>query len=88
MDGEQPHFSSAQLAGIRAVTAIVMSDHEESIRPEHSRYLASTIPHARLIILHDVSHFAPLQDPGQFARAVLAFVARVPGWKARKGSGR
>lgn len=83
MDGEQPHFSKEQLAGIRAPTAIVMSDHEESIRPEHSKYLASTIPHAQLITLHDVSHFAPLQDPKQFADAVLAFVATVPGWKAR-----
>jgi pimeloyl-ACP methyl ester carboxylesterase len=82
MDADQPNFSREQLASVRSPTAIVVSDHEESITPAHSKYLASTIPHASLITLHSVSHFAPLQDPSQFATSVLAFVATVPGWKA------
>jgi pimeloyl-ACP methyl ester carboxylesterase len=80
----EPAFSTSQLASIRAPTAIVVADHEESITPAHSAYLARTIPHAQLVTLHDVSHFAPLQDPSQFADAVWRFAAGVPSWAGRR----
>jgi pimeloyl-ACP methyl ester carboxylesterase len=70
----EPHYTTAELAGIGIPTAIVMSDHDEWIKPEHARYIARTIPGAKLIVLHDVSHYAALQDPVAYSHAVLEFV--------------
>lgn len=49
-------------------------DHEEFIKPEHIAHIAATIPGAGLLILRNVSHFAPLQAPSQFNAAVLQFL--------------
>ncbi|HEY2446060.1 MAG TPA: alpha/beta hydrolase [Rhizomicrobium sp.] len=70
----EPQYTAQQLAGIRVPTAVVMCDHDEWIKPDHARYLAHTIPHATLIVLHDVSHYAALQSPEAYARAVVQFV--------------
>lgn len=70
----EPHYTAAQLGGIRVPTAIVMCDRDEWIKPEHAQYLARTIPGARAIMLHDVSHYAALQDPQAYAAAVLTFL--------------
>jgi pimeloyl-ACP methyl ester carboxylesterase len=47
---------------------------DEGIKPEHLRYLAATIPDARLVVLPKLSHFAMLQDPSAFNSAVLDFL--------------
>jgi pimeloyl-ACP methyl ester carboxylesterase len=70
-----PDYSTVQLEGIQVPhTVIVDGDHEEFILPEHERYLARTIPGAKLIILPAVSHFAPWQDPETFNRKMLEFL--------------
>jgi pimeloyl-ACP methyl ester carboxylesterase len=70
----EPNYTTQQLAGIRVPTAIVLCDRDEWIKPEHARYLARTIPGAKLILLHDVSHYAALQDPAAYSQAVLGFI--------------
>jgi pimeloyl-ACP methyl ester carboxylesterase len=70
----EPSFTAAQLAGIHTPTAVVMSDHDEWIKPAHARYIAHTIPGARIVMLRNVSHYAALQDPAGYANAVLRFV--------------
>jgi pimeloyl-ACP methyl ester carboxylesterase len=55
--------------------AIVLGEHDEFIKLEHAEYLARNIPKAELLILPNVSHFAPLQRPEDFNRAMLAFIA-------------
>lgn len=70
----EPQFSATQLASIRTPTAIVMSDHDEWIKPDHARYIAHTIPRAQLVVLQNVSHYAALQDPASYSAAVLRFV--------------
>jgi pimeloyl-ACP methyl ester carboxylesterase len=70
----EPNFTGAQLAGIRTPTAVVMSDHDEWIKPAHARYIAHKIPGARIVMLRNVSHYAALQDPAGYANAVLRFV--------------
>jgi pimeloyl-ACP methyl ester carboxylesterase len=70
-----PDYSTVQLKEIQVPhIAIVDGDHEEFILPEHERYLAKTIPGARLIILPAVSHFAPWQDRETFNRTMLEFL--------------
>ncbi|HZZ06053.1 alpha/beta hydrolase [Paraburkholderia sp.] len=73
----QPNYSAHDLAGIRVPVAIVQSEHDEFIKPEHAEYLARSIPGAALTLLPGVSHFAPLQRPAHFNRVMLAFLKRV-----------
>lgn len=77
MQRTQPDYSAADLAEIRVPVAIVQSEHDEFIKPEHATYLAESIPGAELIHLPGVSHFAPLQRPAQFNGVLLAFLARI-----------
>jgi pimeloyl-ACP methyl ester carboxylesterase len=77
MQQTQPNYSADDLARIRVPVAIVQSEHDEFIKPEHAEYVAQGIPNAELILLNGVSHFAPLQRPEQFNAAMLSFVGKV-----------
>jgi pimeloyl-ACP methyl ester carboxylesterase len=63
--------------GVRCFDHIELGFFDEFIRPEHAEYLARSIPGAELILLPDVSHFAPLQRPEQFNRAMCAFLEMI-----------
>jgi pimeloyl-ACP methyl ester carboxylesterase len=71
----QPDYKPEQLAKIAAPVAIADGEHDEAIRQEHDVEMAKAIPGAKLIILPDVSHFAFLQNPELFNKAVLDFLA-------------
>jgi pimeloyl-ACP methyl ester carboxylesterase len=77
MQQTQPNYTAHDLAKISVPIVIVQSEHEEFIRREHAEYLAQTIPNAKFIMLHAVSHFAPLQRPEQFNTAMLEFLGKV-----------
>ena len=77
MQKTEPNYSVHDLAQIRVPVAIVQSEHDEFIKHEHAEYLARSIPNAEFIELPEVSHFAPLQRPDQFNRAMLAFLDKV-----------
>ncbi len=70
----EPNFSKEELEAIAVPTEIAIGEHDEAISREHTEYLAETIPGARLLILPDVGHSAPLEDPDGYASAVLKFV--------------
>ena len=67
----QPHITDEQLKTIHTPITIADGRYDEGIKQSHDRYMVSTIPDARLVILPGVSHFAMLQNPPLFARAVL-----------------
>ena len=73
----QPDYTKEDLGAIQVPVAIALGEHDEFIKREHANYLADTIPGAELIILPDVSHFAPLQRPDEFNATALAFIAKV-----------
>jgi pimeloyl-ACP methyl ester carboxylesterase len=73
----QPNYFAADLAEIRVPVVIVQSEYDEFIKPEHADYLARSIPGAELIIMPGVSHFAPLQRPGQFNGVMQAFLEKL-----------
>ena len=70
----EPAWTTEQLAAITVPTAIVLGDHDEAITREHTEYLAQTIPNAKLVILPEVSHFAMLQDPAGYTKAIRDFI--------------
>ena len=74
MWAEQPNWTGAQLEMIDAPVLVVDGDHDEAIKREHTEYIAATVPHAGLLILPNVSHFAFLQDPKLFNYAILHFL--------------
>ena len=74
MWADQPNWTDAELKAIDRPTLVVDGDHDEAIKREHSEYIAATIPHAGLLIMPNVSHFAFLQDPGMFNFAILHFL--------------
>jgi pimeloyl-ACP methyl ester carboxylesterase len=74
MWAEQPNWSDAQLRAIDVPVLVVDGDHDEAIKLAHTETIAATIPHAGLLILPNVSHFAFLQDPEQFNFAILHFL--------------
>jgi len=74
MWASQPNWSDDDLKKITTQTAIVLGDHDEAISREHTDYLAKTIPGAKLIILKEASHFAMLQDPEGYNKAVRDFI--------------
>ena len=67
----QPDITTEQLKAIRTPIVIADGRYDEGIKQSHDRYMAAAIPDARLVILPGVSHFAMLQNPPLFARAVL-----------------
>lgn len=66
----QPNLTPAELGRITAPTVIADGEHEQFIAPEHTALLARLIPRATLLIIPNVSHGGPLQDPVAFHRAV------------------
>ena len=70
----EPSWTDAQLREIRIPVWVVDGDHDEGIKRDHTDYMATTIPGARLLILSNVSHFAFLQDPLAFNKAILSFL--------------
>ncbi len=75
----QPNWTAGDLAGITVPTWIVDADHDEAIKRENTLFMADHIPFSGLLIEPQVSHFAFLQDPGQFNAAVLHFLEHVKG---------
>ena len=74
MWADQPNWTDDQLKAIDTPILVVDGDHDEAIKRPHTEYVAAAIPHAGLLILPNVSHFAFLQDPDQFNFAILHFL--------------
>lgn len=70
----EPNFTEDQLASITVPTMIAIGDHDEVISRDHTVFIANTIPGAKLTILPNVGHSAPVEDPTGYASAVLSFI--------------
>jgi pimeloyl-ACP methyl ester carboxylesterase len=63
------------LARINVPTLIVAGDRDRTCVPEASRYMASAIPGARLVILDQARHCGLFEHHGRFHAAVAEFLA-------------
>jgi pimeloyl-ACP methyl ester carboxylesterase len=70
----EPSFSRSQLGTVKLPATIEDGEYDEIIKLEHTRHIAESIKGARLAILPRVSHFAMLQNPGQFDEAIQKFL--------------
>jgi pimeloyl-ACP methyl ester carboxylesterase len=64
-----------QLAALKIPVTVSDGQYDEIIRREHTEMMARSIPGAKLKILPEVSHFAMLQKPEEFDRAVVDFLS-------------
>jgi pimeloyl-ACP methyl ester carboxylesterase len=68
-------FTKDQLRAIKAPTVVGDGDHDEIIVRDQIEEMVQLIPHAKLVILPDTSHFAMWQDPEAFNKALVEFLA-------------
>ncbi len=69
----EPHYTAADLAGIRARVLIVAGEHDVILRT-HTDAMTKAIPGAREIIVPGASHFGPLEMPDVYNGIVLKFL--------------
>jgi 3-oxoadipate enol-lactonase len=67
-----------RLGEIAAPTLVIAGAEDPATPPAHAELIAERIPGARLVVLEDASHFAPVEQPEAFAQAVLDHLDRVP----------
>lgn len=76
MEGTLPTYTASQLSVIDgSKVAIVYADHDEAVNLDVPAKLNAAISGSTLVELKDVSHFAPVQDPTQFTKAVTSFLS-------------
>ena len=66
----EPNLTPDELGSITAPTVVADGEHEQFIAREHTEQLARLIPGAKLVVLPNVSHGGPQQDPPSFHEAV------------------
>lgn len=62
----EPHYTAEQLAEVKVPVAVLAAQYDEWTRLEHMKEAARLIPDAQIVMLNDVSHFAPWQAPKRF----------------------
>lgn len=67
----ESNLTAAELNMIKAPTVISFGEYEQFIKREHFEEMAKLIPNAQLVMLPNVSHEGPLQDPTHFHEAVM-----------------
>jgi pimeloyl-ACP methyl ester carboxylesterase len=74
LEATLPQFTKAQLRTIHGSRVrIAGAQYDEAVNLDAAAKLHAAIPGSSLVILPNVSHFAPLQDPDQFTRALEDF---------------
>lgn len=66
--------SRPELAGIRCPTLVIGGRQDEMTPPRLQEEIAAAIPHARLLILEECGHLAPLERPQEVSRALRAWL--------------
>ena len=74
MYSKEPDIDTAQIKTISAPTVIAGGEYEQFIKREHFEQLAKLIPNAELVIIPNVSHGGPFQDPVTFHKEVAKFL--------------
>jgi pimeloyl-ACP methyl ester carboxylesterase len=69
----EPHYSTAELAGIRSPVLVIAGEHDAILRT-HTDALAKAIPHAREVIIPNATHLAPLTHPDAVNAAMVEFL--------------
>jgi pimeloyl-ACP methyl ester carboxylesterase len=80
IQASQPGYGKKELGEVATPVWVVIGENERFIRREHAEHMARSLPDAQFLLLPQVSHFAPLQRPDAFNRAILDFLENLPRW--------
>ena len=72
----QAEITCEQLGDI-TVPALVIHGEFDMIKQSHSALIASSLPHARRVMIPGASHFVMKDDPREFKRVLLEFLQEV-----------
>ncbi|KAB5589319.1 hypothetical protein CTheo_7241 [Ceratobasidium theobromae] len=77
LEATQPTWTQEDLSKLTLGSQITLSwgEHEEAIKLSEPALMHSWVKDSKLVVMEGVSHFAPLQNPRQFASAVETFLA-------------
>jgi pimeloyl-ACP methyl ester carboxylesterase len=68
----------AELAGISVPTLLIAGEEDTNAPLKTMQRMAEIIPGARLVVLPQTGHLAPLECPDRFAEAVRQFLKTLP----------
>lgn len=68
----EPHISYGQLKQIKAPVLVLAGEHDV-ILPRHTQSIHQNIPHSKIYIIKDATHYAPFEKPAEFNQAVLDY---------------
>ena len=70
----EPHLSYEALQTIQTPT-LVLAGEKDIIKRAHTQAIAAHLPHAQIVILKGVTHYAPQENPTLFNETVLQFLS-------------
>jgi 3-oxoadipate enol-lactonase len=70
------HRVSLDYASVSVPVLVIVGNEDGIMPPRGSRHLARAIPGAQLVILDGAGHLVNLEQPAEFNRAILDFLAR------------
>jgi 3-oxoadipate enol-lactonase len=68
---------AADLAQITAPTLIIVGEKDETTPLWHADQIHNWLPGSRLVVMKDASHMTPVENPQEFNKLVLDFLAEV-----------
>jgi pimeloyl-ACP methyl ester carboxylesterase len=69
----EPHLTYEALATIQTPT-LVLAGEKDIIKRAHTQAIGAHLPHAQVVILPGVTHYAPQENPALFNETVLKFL--------------
>ncbi|MFX1561818.1 MAG: alpha/beta fold hydrolase [Promethearchaeota archaeon] len=74
-----------QISAIQKPTLIIVGEKDETTPLWHAEQLKSWIPGSRLVVMKGASHMTPVENPEEFNKLVLDFLAEVDATIGSKG---
>jgi len=62
---------------IRVPTLVIVGEHDEISPPDEMQSIAAAIPGAECVVIPDVGHMAPMENPAAFNAALVRFIGLV-----------
>jgi pimeloyl-ACP methyl ester carboxylesterase len=72
----EPDIDTNEIKKIKASTVIACGEYEQFYTRAQFESLARLIPGAKLVVMPNVSHGGPIQDPDGFHAAVIKLLAK------------
>jgi pimeloyl-ACP methyl ester carboxylesterase len=63
-----------QLHNVEVPSLVITSEFDQNSTPEMAEIMASEIPNGRAVVVPELKHMAPAEDPETYARLILEFV--------------